>query len=301
MADTPDPAAGEARPKPRQLGRGLSALFGDDRQDYAELDALRQSKAVAIELLHPNRNQPRRRFDEAEIAELAESLAAHGVLQPILVRRHHELPNQFEIIAGERRWRAAQQARLHEVPVVIRDVDDAGALELALIENVQRQNLNPLEEAEGYRRLIAEFNHSQEDLGRILGKSRSHIANLLRLLGLPQRLRDMLADGRLSAGHARALLAAAAPEALAERVIARGLNVRQTEDLVRAAARQSRVDAPAKDADAMALERRLSALLGLTVTLSPRAKGGQIAIRYQTLEQLDDVIRRLAQPPISRA
>ena len=280
----------------RTLGRGLSALLGAESEDYASLDRVRLSKMVPIELVHPGRFQPRHNFDETQLEALADSIRTNGILQPILVRRHPQTPNSFEIVAGERRWRAAQIARLHEVPVIIREIADGEALELALVENVQRQDLSPLEEAEGYRRLIEEFKNTQEDLARRVGKSRSHVANALRLLGLPEPVKALLEQGRLTAGHARALLSGADPAALAEQVVARGLNVRQTERL----AQQRRSDPPAKttrekDADTLALERDLSALLGLRVTISIQGRGGALTIHYRTLEQLDDVLKRLTQ------
>jgi len=280
----------------RTLGRGLSALLGAESEDYASLDRVRLSKMVPIELVHPGRFQPRHNFDETQLEALADSIRTNGILQPILVRRHPQTPNSFEIVAGERRWRAAQIARLHEVPVIIREIADGEALELALVENVQRQDLSPLEEAEGYRRLIEEFKNTQEDLARRVGKSRSHVANALRLLGLPEPVKALLEQGRLTAGHARALLSGADPAALAEQVVARGLNVRQTERL----AQQRRPDPSAKtvrekDADTLALERDLSALLGLRVTISIQGRGGALTIHYRTLEQLDDVLKRLTQ------
>ncbi len=280
----------------RTLGRGLSALLGAETEDYASLDRVRLSKMVPIELLHPGRFQPRHNFDETQLEALADSIRTNGILQPILVRRHPQTPNSFEIVAGERRWRAAQIARLHEVPVIIREIADGEALELALVENVQRQDLSPLEEAEGYRRLIEEFKNTQEDLARRVGKSRSHVANAMRLLGLPDPVKALLEQGRLTAGHARALLSGADPAALAEQVVARGLNVRQTERLV-----QQRQSAPSaktpreKDADTVALERDLSALLGLRVTIGIQGRGGALTIHYRTLEQLDDVLKRLTQ------
>ncbi|MEX0697839.1 MAG: ParB/RepB/Spo0J family partition protein [Dongiaceae bacterium] len=280
----------------RTLGRGLSALLGAESEDYASLDRVRLSKMVPIELVHPGRFQPRHNFDETQLEALADSIRTNGILQPILVRRHPQTPNSFEIVAGERRWRAAQIARLHEVPVIIREIADGEALELALVENVQRQDLSPLEEAEGYRRLIEEFKNTQEDLARRVGKSRSHVANAMRLLGLPEPVKALLEQGRLTAGHARALLSGADPAALAEQVVARGLNVRQTERLVQQ--RQSDPSAKTtreKDADTVALERDLSALLGLRVTISIQGRGGALTIHYRTLEQLDDVLKRLTQ------
>ena len=291
----------------RNLGRGLSALLGAENEDYASLDRVRMSKMVPIELVHPGPFQPRHNFDDEQLQSLAESIRANGILQPILVRRHPQTPNAFEIVAGERRWRAAQIAQLHEVPVLIRELGDREALELAIVENVQRQDLSPLEEADGYRRLLDEFGNTQEDLAKHVGKSRSHIANTLRLLNLPEGVKLLLEQGKLTAGHARALLNAGDSMTLAEKVVAKGLNVRQTERLVQderqpaakvsAVGKPAAAPAPPKDADTMALERDLSALLGLKVTISFQGQGGSLTIHYQTLEQLDDVLQRLSQTP----
>ena len=282
------------------LGRGLSALFGEASEDYASLDRVRQTKQVPVEFLHPGRFQPRRKFDDTGIAELAQSVKEKGVLQPLLVRRHPDRPNAYEIIAGERRWRAAQAAALHEVPVVVRDLTDREALELSIIENVQRQDLTPLEEAEGYRRLLDEFQHTQEDLARALGKSRSHVANTLRLMALPDPIKAMLHEGALTAGHARALLTTADPITLAHRIVAEGLNVRQTETLAKGEdPTQPRTPPPVgkpgsdKDADLISLEESLSEQLGLKVLIATRGKGGTLSIHYKSLDQLDDVLRRL--------
>ena len=283
--------------KRTSLGRGLSALFGEASEDYASLDRVRQTKQVPVEFVHPGRFQPRRRFDEAATAELVQSVKEKGILQPLLVRRDPDQTNSYEIIAGERRWRAAQAAGLHEVPVIIRDLTDREALEISIIENVQRQDLTALEEAEGYRRLLDEFQHTQDDLARSLGKSRSHIANTLRLLALPDPIKAMLHEGQLTAGHARALLTAVNPILLAEKVVAGGLNVRQTEQLARgddaSPPRMAVARADSKDADLLALEESLSANLGLTVQIASRGKGGSLTIHYKTLDQLDDVLRRL--------
>jgi len=282
-------AASRPGPRKRGLGMGLSALLGGGPELAAE-----GARSVPIEFLRPSALQPRRYFAEDELAALADSIRAKGVMQPLLVRR---LPDdeQYEIVAGERRWRAAQLAGCHELPVVVYALSDREALEVALLENVQRQDLTPLEEAEGYRRLIDEFGHTQDELARSLGKSRSHIANLIRLLGLPGPLRAMLDSGQLSAGHARALLGARDPTPLARQVAARGLNVRQTEALVRnerpASAPGSRRQ---RDADTMALERELSTRLGLPVRLQPKARGGTLSIEYRSLEQLDGLIQRLS-------
>ena len=290
------------------LGRGLAALFGEESEDYAALDKVRSTKDVPIEHLHPNPRQPRQTFDEELIAELADSIKMHGLLQPILVRRHPERPNEYEIIAGERRWRAAQLARLHEVPAMIRELDDAQTLELALVENLQRQDLTALEEAQAYRHLMKDFGHSQDALGRVLGKSRSHVANTVRLLKLPTTVKDLLQAGDLSAGHARALLNADDPAAVAKEIVTKKLSVRQTERLVKSAkvtkdgAAEAGRPSPASrlDPDTAALERDLSMLLGLKVSIAFRGSGGAVTIHYKTLEQLDDVLNRLNQAPVDR-
>ncbi|MEW5703988.1 MAG: ParB/RepB/Spo0J family partition protein [Pseudomonadota bacterium] len=285
--------------KKRGLGRGLASLLGEETEDYASLERIRQGKTIAVDLLQPGRHQPRHRFDEEAIATLAQSIREKGVLQPILVRQL-EGSERFEIIAGERRWRAAQIAGLHEVPVLVRHFTDNDALEIALVENVQRQDLTPLEEAEGYRRLMDEFAHTQEDLAKVIGKSRSHIANTLRLLGLPPKVKEMLEAGALSAGHGRALLNVANAEILAKEIVRKGLNVRQTEALVRrqqTAKDPAKKTAFAKDTDTLALERDLSTLLGLRVAIRFHGKsGGELTIHYRTLEQLDDVLHRLSNP-----
>jgi ParB family chromosome partitioning protein len=274
----------------RGLGMGLSALLGG----ASDLTGAEGVRTVPIEFLRPCALQPRRYFGEDELAALTESIRAKGVLQPLLVRRVSDGDEQYEIVAGERRWRAAQLAGCHELPVVVYALSDREALELALLENVQRQDLTALEEADGYRRLIDEFGHTHEELARTLGKSRSHIANLIRLLGLPAPLRAMLDSGQLSAGHARALLGARDPAPLARQVVARGLNVRQTEALVRNERQAIKLSSPQpRDADTMALERDLSARLGLPVRLRPRGSGGTLSIAYRSLEQLDELIRRL--------
>lgn len=292
----------------RGLGRGLSALFGEEAPEPAAAPASAPPAAprnLPVEKLHPGAYQPRRQFDEESQNALVESIKAQGILQPLLVRRHPTIADAYEIVAGERRWRAAQAAQLHEVPVIVRELGDRETLEIALVENIQRQDLNPLEEAEGYRRLLEEFSHTQEDLARVVGKSRSHIANSLRLLTLPDPVRTMLQDGRLTAGHARALLNAGDPAGLAEEVAKRGLNVRQTEKLAKlakeGAAGGGKASAPAaKLADTAALERELTALLGLKVTIAFDGQGGALTIHYRTLEQLDDVLRRLSSTPAVR-
>ncbi|MEE8393022.1 MAG: ParB/RepB/Spo0J family partition protein [Rhodospirillales bacterium] len=284
--------------KRKNLGRGLSALLGDEVEDYAELDKLRSSKTVPIEFLQPGRFQPRHAMDEVQINELAESIREKGILQPLLVRRLADQANVFEIIAGERRWRAAQRAKLHEVPIIIKDLSDQEALEVALVENLQRQDLSPLEEAEGYDRLMEEFSHTQENLAKAVGKSRSHVANMMRLLGLPDQVKKMLDEGSLSAGHARALLNVKDPQGLALKVVKEGLNVRQTEKLAqqngaRPAGKQA-AKPTRKDADTRALEKDLANMLGLKVAINFKGKGGSITIHYSTLEQLDDILHRLS-------
>ena len=289
--------------RPSNLGRGLAALLGDETEDYTTLDRVRTSKQVPVEFLHPGRLQPRRHFDEESLSALAESIRENGVLQPILVRRDPGQPDAFEIVAGERRWRAAQIAQLHEVPIVIRELSDAETLQLAIIENVQREDLSPLEEADGYRQLMEEFSYTQEALSNVIGKSRSHIANTLRLLKLSEPVRDLLTEGKLSAGHARALLNAEAPESLAKKVVDKGLSVRETERLANeskapgAAAKKAARPPLEKDPNTVALERDLSALLGLKVSVTFRGSGGELTIHYNTLDQLDDVLHRLHQTP----
>lgn len=285
----------------KKLGRGLSALLGAESADYASLDRVRLSKMVPIEQLQPGPFQPRRIFDDDELTALADSIKANGILQPILVRRRPQQPNAYEIVAGERRWRAAQRAQLHEVPVVIRDLSDREALELALVENLQRENLSALEEAEGYRRLLEEFKNTQEDLAQHVGKSRSHIANMLRLLGLPSEVKALLDEGELTAGHARVLVTAKDPVGLAKQIVSQGLNVRQAERMASAAkpaalrkGSKSKPGAVARDADTMALERDLSNLLGLKVSINFDGQGaGALTVHYKSLDQLDDLLQRL--------
>ncbi|MEO1309925.1 MAG: ParB/RepB/Spo0J family partition protein [Pseudomonadota bacterium] len=298
-----------AKPK-KGLGRGLSALLADASPTAHEEDlaaAGAGSEAAPIEFLAANPKQPRRIFDDAALEELAASIRRQGLLQPIVVRPTGGEP-KYEIVAGERRWRAAQRAGLHEVPIVVRRLDDQQAAEIALVENVQRTDLNPLEEAAAYQRLADEFGHAHEEIADAVGKSRSHVANLIRLLKLPASVRDKVNAGALSMGHARAILSAPDPAALAERVVKRGLSVRETERLAKADAEQpagggdkssGRGPAPLtekeirKDADTRALEADLAASLGLAVDLAHGSRGGVLSIKYATLEQLDDVCRRL--------
>ena len=283
-------------PPRRGLARGLSALLADvDTEIWKPTPGVTPTMAP-VELLRPSPLQPRRRFDRESIEALTESILSKGVIQPLVVRPDSRNPGAFEIVAGERRWRAAQAAKIHEVPIVVLECSDREALEVGLVENIQRADLTPLEEAAGYRRLIDEFGHSQGELASVIGKSRSHVANTLRLLGLLDEVKAMVDDGRLSAGHARALLAADEDSqlGLAERVVARGLNVRQTEALLRkplAGAGRGRT-AAIKDANTRAIERSLSDLLDLSVTIDHRGPGGTVSIRYATLSQIDELLRR---------
>jgi ParB family transcriptional regulator, chromosome partitioning protein len=280
------------RAKRRPLGRGLAALFGETESD-ATLDPGVQRR-VPIELIRPGSLQPRRRFGEAELEALAQSIREKGVLQPLLVRAVVEDDAAFELVAGERRWRAAQRAGLHEVPVIVRVLSDHEVLEIALVENLQREDLSPLEEAEAYSRLIAEFGRTQASLAEAVGKSRSHIANTVRLLLLPAPVRQRLDEGELSAGHARALLAATDPAAVAVEVMRGGLNVRATERLVQRRAQPAQGGRPrVRDADTLALERDLGSHLGLRATLEPKVRGGSLTLHYASLDQLDQILRLL--------
>ncbi len=284
--------------KPTRLGRGLAALIGDmATMDGARLaESSSGGKRLPVEFIIANRANPRRDFDVEQLEELTRSIREKGVMQPLLVRPSSD-PNLFEIIAGERRWRAAQKAGLHDVPVIIRDVDDKEALELAIIENVQRVDLNPLEEAQGYGQLIDQFDYTQQDLAQVIGKSRSHVANTLRLLRLPQDVRDMLVRGELTAGHARTLITADDPAGLARRIVAAGLSVREAEALGQRGAQprgKPTAERSPKDADTVALEKKLSDALGLAVAIEHREEGGRLEIRYRTLEQLDSVCAKLA-------
>ena len=280
------------RPKRAQLGRGLAALFGETA-DRPPVDPALQRR-VPIELIRPGPFQPRRRFAAAELDALAQSIREKGILQPLLVRPVADDEVAFELVAGERRWRAAQRVGLHEVPVVVRSFADAEALEIALVENLQREDLSPLEEAAAYSRLLDEFGRTQASLAEAVGKSRSHVANTLRLLSLPVPVRRRLDEGELSAGHARALLGAADPAGLAEMIVRRGLNVRATERLVqRYAETPQRPQKPVRDADTAALERDLGVRLGLRVTLDAKKRGGALTLHYASLDQLDRVLHLL--------
>ncbi len=291
-----EPTTPLARPKPRPgLGRGLNALMGDvAREEPITGEELSPGvRTLPVGSLAPHPGQPRRYFNDAALDELAASIAARGVIQPIVVRPHGK---GYQIVAGERRWRAAQRARLHEVPVIVRDFDDAATLEVALVENIQRQDLNAIEEAEAYHRLIGDFGHTQDALGKLVHKSRSHVANLLRLLELPKSVQDKVVDGTLSMGHARALIGAPDAENLADQVVSRGLSVRDTERLARNAKPDARhrTGEGGRDADLAALEHQLGDLLGLSVRIAHGPKGGSLTLSYSTLDQLDMICQRLS-------
>ena len=285
------------RKRPSGLGRGLSSLLGEVAQEAPTSGggARGAVQMLPVASIEPHPGQPRRHFDEEALAELAESIASRGLIQPIVVR-----PNghRYQIVAGERRWRAAQKAQLHEVPVLVREFDDVETLEVALVENIQRQDLNAVEEAEAYKRLIDDYGHTQEALGRLVHKSRSNVANLMRLLELPERVRGMVALGDLTMGHARALIGAENPEVYAEEVVRRGLSVRDTEKLVRLGKGQQRPERRPQtitsNADIEALERQLGDLLGLKVKIAHRADGGSVSLAYSSLDQLDMICQRLS-------
>jgi ParB family chromosome partitioning protein len=288
------------RAKRQSLGRGLAALFGEagtrlsDDPGGTRSPGASGAQIVPIEAIRPSPFQPRRRFAEAELDELAQSIREKGIVQPLLVRPIVDSVVDFELVAGERRWRAAQRVGLHEVPVVVRQLGDSDALEIALVENLQREELSALEEAEAYGRLTREFGRSQAGLAEAVGKSRSHVTNTLRLLGLPAPVRKSLEEGALSAGHARALLGAPDPVALADEVVRRGLNVRATETLVRRrAAQPPSTPRPVRNADTAALETELGSTLGLRVTLAAKRRGGSLTVHYTSLDQLDRVLALL--------
>ena len=284
------------RRRPSGLGRGLSSLLGDIQRESPVSGSgnkgdIRQIPVASIE---PHPDQPRRTFDEAALGELAESIRSRGVIQPIVVRPHG---HRYQIVAGERRWRAAQKARLHEIPAIVREFSDAETLEVALLENIQRQDLNAIEEAQAYQRLVDDYGHTQEALGRLVHKSRSHVANLLRLLDLPAAVQELVAQGALSMGHARALVTADDPEALAQEVVSRGLSVREAEKLAQAGKKPRRrapVEHKGAHADIAALERQLGDLLGLKVAIRHSPKGGEVKLGYSNLDQLDMICQRLS-------
>ena len=286
-------------PTKKRLGRGLAALIGEiDKPAVASVSSVRPDGTVPIELVSPNPRNPRRMFAEEDLTDLANSIREHGVVQPVVVRPVAGT-DRFEIIAGERRWRASQRAGLDNLPVIVREVNDRTALELAIIENVQRADLNPVEEAAGYQQLIDEHGYTQADLGQVIGKSRSHVANTLRLLKLPLVIRDMLVDGSLSAGHARTLVTAENPVWLAKKIVEEGLSVRQAEVLAQKPSVDvdespvSKRQPQEKDPDTRALEKLLADILGLQVSINHKEKGGEVRIAYKTLEQLDALCRRL--------
>jgi ParB family transcriptional regulator, chromosome partitioning protein len=287
--------ADEARSR---LGRGLASLIGDVGGEAAHLERPRAQRKVPIEFLKANPRNPRRAFSDAELGELADSIRQHGVIQPIVVRPVKGAQDRYEIIAGERRWRASQIAGLHEVPIVPVDVSDSDALEIAIIENVQREDLNAMEEAQGYHALANEFKRSADEIAKIVGKSRSHVANMMRLTKLPEEVQAYIASGKLTAGHARALIGVPDPVATAKRIITEGLNVRQVETLVHdigGPARKPRTPRGVlvKNADTLALEKRVGDVLGLSVSVDHKGPNGTMHIKYRDLEQLDEILRRL--------
>jgi ParB family chromosome partitioning protein len=291
-----------AKPERRGLGRGLSALMADvdARPSPAPADIPRRAEQfIPVDRISPNPDQPRRTFTEEALNELTASVREKGVIQPLILRQNPRDPQGYEIVAGERRWRAAQRAQLHEVPAIVRELDDTEVLELAIIENIQRADLNAIEEAAGYRQLMDRFGHTQEKLAEALGKSRSHIANLLRLLTLPEVVVEMVRAGALSAGHARALVTAGDPVGLAQKIVKQGLSVRQAERFAKAASAPKPANtnpAPIKDADTRILEKDLAAALGMRVAIDHPAGGeaGRLTISYTTLEELDEICRRLS-------
>lgn len=281
------------QPQKKRLGRGLAALIGDDTSEESVVQDVRSLRHLPIELIHANPANPRKTFDDTALEELAGSIREKGLLQPIVVRPRSD--GEYEIVAGERRWRAAQRASIHDVPVLIRELSDAEALEIALIENIQRADLNPLEEARAYSQLLEQFQYTQQQLGDAIGKSRSHVANTLRLLQLPEEVRSRIEQGQLTAGHARALVATDSPAELADQIIKLGLSVREAEGLARETSSGKKQRASTdKDADTTALEKTLSEALGLKVDIRHGKTGnGTVTISYKGLEQLEDVCQRL--------
>lgn len=299
----------DRKEKRRGLGRGLSALMADVETAPVETSGAEgvptAEKSIPVEMIVPNPEQPRRQFSKEDMQELADSIRAKGVIQPLIVRPKPGDDGVYEIVAGERRWRAAQMAQLHELPVIVREFTDTEVLEVAIVENIQRADLNAVEEALGFRQLMDRFGHTQEKLAEALGKSRSHIANLLRLLNLPEPVLEMIRNNALSAGHARALITADDPVALARTVVSRGLSVRETEKLAKSGGQESKPASPSssgsggagKDADTKALEGDLSAQLGMKVDIDhkPGAEGGKLVLHYANLEELDDLCRKLSE------
>ena len=280
----------------RGLGRGLSALLGEAEDIAHAVDPAQGVRELPIELVRRNPHQPRQTFPEAELDELAQSIRQSGVLQPILVRPAPNAPGEFEIVAGERRWRAAQKAGLRAIPALVRELDDDHAYEIAVVENVQRADLNAIEEAQAYSSLMRRMGYTQDAVANAVGKSRSHVANTLRLMQLPAPVQVLVLEGTLSAGHARAILAAADPQALADQIVARGLSVRDAEALAKAGGKPKKASGPRrapKDTDTAALEADLEDVLGMSVDITDRGGSGELKIKYQTLEQLDEICRRL--------
>lgn len=298
----------EKKVQPRGLGRGLSALMADvavDTQEKRSGDTVPAEYLVPVDKLYPNPDQPRRHFETAQLEDLARSISEKGVIQPLIVRRHATRPGAYEIVAGERRWRAAQMARLHDIPVLVRDLDDVEVLEVAIIENIQRADLNPIEEASGYQQLMQKFGHTQEKLADALGKSRSHIANSVRLLTLPAEVQEYVKDGQLSSGHARAVITAENPAEIARQAIKKSLSVRETEKLVKTGLKEpsgarnqtaKRRTTRHVDADTKALEDDLAANLTMHVTIDhiPGQQNGTLIIRYASLDQLDRLVGMLS-------
>ncbi|HEX8167557.1 MAG TPA: ParB/RepB/Spo0J family partition protein [Beijerinckiaceae bacterium] len=281
-----------------RLGRGLAALIGDVDDEVAVVERARGSRKVPVEFLRPNPRNPRKRFSEGDLGALAASIRERGIVQPIVVRPLAGLPDAYEIVAGERRWRAAQMAGLHEVPVTIVEIDDRTSLEYAILENVQRADLNAIEEAQGYQRLMDEFGYTQAELSTVLGKSRSHLANILRLQSLPESVKELVTGNRITAGHARALLAVRHPEAVAQKILDRNLSVREVEEIAHAdhgnaEPKPGRRPKAEKDPDTRAVERALEDVLGLKASIEHKSRGGELRIRYATLDQLDALCRRL--------
>ena len=278
-----------------RLGRGLAALMGDVGDETRAPEKARPQRRVPIEFLKPNPRNPRRSFSEAELDGLAASIKERGIIQPVIVRALEASSDHYEIIAGERRWRAAQRAGLHEIPIVPLEATDSQALELAIIENVQRSDLNPLEEAAGYQMLASEYEHSHDQIAKLVGKSRAHVTNTIRLLKLPEPVKAYIREGKISAGAARSLIGSPDPERIAREIVQRGLNVRQAEALAkeRTPASAGTKTAQQKHADTLALERRLSDQLGLKVKLTQRGARGVLTIEFRDLDQLDDLLRRL--------
>ena len=284
------------RTERKGLGRGLSALLSDASGPSSgpAAAAPNGTSTAPIETLHPNPDQPRRQFNDAELDELAASIRQNGIIQPLIVRALSGRPGHYQIVAGERRWRAAQRAQLHELPIVVRDLSDIEVVEIAIIENIQRADLNPVEEAMGYRQLVDRFGHTQEKIAEGLGKSRSHVANLLRLLTLPESVLAMVKSGQLSAGHARTLVPLSDPLPVAQKIVAGGLSVRQAEALAKPQPATGSPKVSKKDADTLAVEGDLSAQLGMRCTISQKGEGGEVRIAYKSLEQLDQLLQRLS-------